>query len=798
MGIPSSLHSSWKEYIAVFLLSLAALSLEISLTRILSYLEWYHFAFMIVSIALFGYGASGTFLSVFPSIRRHDKTTPISAGLCCLAIVSSLGFVAIFRFDPILAHTRPLHLLVIPLQYFSLGLPFFFTGTCLASLVTRRPDNANTFYFSDLSGAGLGSILALAIMPLGGPHVAVFVSASAAALAFFLLSDGFCTLRFIALPGAIALLFVPLAMPTYEPEISEYKGLSSVLRFPDADIVWSGWNSISRVDVVNSSFFHHAPGMPFDENRPIPNQMGLLVDGDNLEPITRFDGNLTTLGFMESLPTGIPYLLRPRKRVLVLDAGGGFEVLQAVAYGAEEIEATEKNPSIIRLMEGEFESFSGCLYTQVGVNLHGTDARSFLAGSEEKYDLIEVSLKQDPVTASAGLYSLSESYLNTVEGFVSAFARLGEDGVLSVTRWVTPPPRQATRTWALMVTMLEGEGVDPDLHLVSFRTYLTITTLVKKTPFEEDEITTLRKTCRERRFDLVYYPGMGEEEANRYNIFETPLYYAAFQQILDPSTRSSFLEGSFFRQDATTDDRPFFSDFLKLEKIPELRRALGKVWNPYLEGGLLILAVLAQAVVLSVAFILTPVILKRSEQKVEGKARWVSYFVALGAAYILIEVTLMQKFILFLGQPAFAMAAVLSGMLMFSGAGSLWSTRFEPDRRLVLRAVLAVIVMIGILYALLPPLFDSLLGTHIWIKFAVSIIVIAPPAFAMGIPFPIGLRSLGLENREVIPLAYAGNGCSSVIGSAATMVLASWVGFSNVLLLGALAYVISLVVLPSS
>ena len=469
MGIPSLRKKSpWKEYSAIFLLSLAALSLEISLTRILSYLEWYHFAFMIVSIALFGYGASGTFLSVFPSIRRHGRTAPISAGLCCLAVLSSLVFVAAFRFDPILAHTRPLHLLVIPLQYVSLGLPFFFTGACLASLVTRRPDSANTYYFSDLSGAGLGSILALAVIPLGGPHIAVFVSASAAALSFFLLSDDFGKFRFIAIPGALCLLVLPMVMPTYEPEISEYKGLSSVLRFPDADIVWSGWNSISRVDVVNSSFFHHAPGMPFSENRPIPHQMGLLVDGDNLEPITRYDGDLAGLGFMESLPTGIPYLLSHRKRVLVLDAGGGFEVLQAISYGAEEIEATEKNPSIIRLMEGEFESFSGSLFTQTGVDLHGTDARSFLAGGEGRYDLIEFSLKQDPVTASAGLYSLSESYLYTVEGFTSAFDRLTDNGMLSITRWVTPPPRQAPRVWALIVEMLEGAGADPDLHLVSF------------------------------------------------------------------------------------------------------------------------------------------------------------------------------------------------------------------------------------------------------------------------------------------------------------------------------------------
>lgn len=802
MGIPrTSAEVFSREYLAVFFLSISALCLEISLTRLLSYLEWYHFAFMVVSIALFGYGASGALLSVFPGIRRNQKTVPISAGLCAIILVSTLLFVSLLRFDPIRAHTRPLHLLVIPLQYVSLGLPFFLVGTCLASLVTRRPERANFYYFSDLTGAGTGAVLALGIMPLGGPHIAIFVSASLAAFACFLLSveRGMRGVGKLALAGSVIFLLMPVGLTGFNPEISEYKGLSAALRFPDAQIIWSGWNSISRIDVVNSSFIHHAPGMSFDEPRPIPEQLGLLVDGDNLEPITRFDGNLSTLGFMESLPGTVPYEMLPRERVLVLDSGGGFEVLQALAMGAGEIEATEQNSAIVKLMKRNFDSFSGNLFTGEEVVLHTTDARSFLSRTDRKYDLIEIALKQDPISASAGLYSLSESYLLTVEGFASIFDRLSENGVLSVTRWISPPPRQAPRTWVMMVEVLEGDGIqDPSSHMVSFRTYLTITTLLKRTPFVNEEIEELKEICRVLHFDLVHYPGMAESEANRYNRFEEPLYYSAFKRIFDPEDREDYLEGSFFRLDAATDEKPFFNDFLKLERVPDLRDALGRVWNPYLEGGLLVLAVLVQAIGLSAIFVLVPGILKRSRQRVHGKAWWLGFFLALGAAYILIEVALLQKMILFLGQPAFAMAAVLSGMLVFSGVGGLWTTRFKPGRGLVVRAVTGIVILLVTLFVFLGPIFNTFLGLHVWIKFPLSIILVAPLAFLMGIPFPIGLRLLGIANPEAIPLAYAANGCSSVIGSAATIIVASWLGYSSVLLLGALVYVASIVALPGS
>ena len=805
-GIPKGLrhHDTVlsRECAAIAFLSLAALSLEISLTRILSLVEWYHFAFMVVSIALFGYGGAGAVLSLFPSLRRSPRVIPVSAGLCCISVVLSLVFAAVLRFDPIKANANPLHLVVILFQYLALGLPFLFTGICLASLITRHPNEANLIYFADLSGAGAGCIFALALLPLGGPQLVILGSALAAsvACALFAHSEGFTRLGYMAAAGAAVLVLATGAILNYDPKISQYKSLSAVMRNPDAEKLWSTWNSISRVDAVKSGLIRHAPGMAFDVPRWIPEQIGITVDGDNLEPITRFDGNFSALGFMGALPSAIPYEIRPRQRVLVIDSGGGFDVLAALRNGASEVVATEQNPSIVKAVREEFGNFSGNLYTRQDVEVHVSDARSYLASSEELFDLIEISLKQDPVTASVGLYSLSESYLFTTESFRELLHHLSEDGMLVVTRWLSPPPRQGARVAAIMVDALEEEGVeDPSLHLASFRTYLTLTTMMKRNRFWPNEISTLRAVCEDRRYDVVYLPGITAEEVNRFNIFDNPDYYRVFQKIVHPAAREEFFQGYFFDISAPKDEKPFYFDFLKWSRIWELRRILGPAWNPYLEGGLLVVAVLVQATIASAAFILTPVLLSsRAGQSVRRKGRWVVYFLCLGAAYMLIEVTFLQRFILFLGQPAYAMAAVLFAMLTFSGLGSLWSGRFQATARVIGLSVLGVMCLIGLQSIFMGPVIRAFLGSHIWVKFGISLALIAPLAFLMGIPFPMGLRILGRKNSDVIPLAYCANGCSSVIGSAGTIVLAGWLGFSNVLLAGALVYMVSYLSLPVS
>lgn len=791
-----------KELVAIAVLSAGALSSEIALTRILSLVQWYHFAFMVVSIALFGYAVGGSVLYLTPSLVKSRKVVPAACAGACLSTIFSVFFAVALRFDPIRANARPLHAWVIILQYLALGLPFFFTGICLACVVTRNPSRANLVYFADLVGAGVGCVFALAVMPFGGPHLAILGSAAFSGLAcgLFSRSEGFIAQSRLAFAGALGLGLLMLGQPGFNPTISEYKALSCALRYPDASLVWSDWNSVSRVDAVSSRLIHYAPGMAFDSAERVPEQIGLTVDGDNLEPVTSFDGNLSNLGFLETLPSRVPYAIAPRGKVLVVDSGGGLDVLSALWNGASEIVALERNPSIVKAVRTKFAAFSGFLYSRSEVQVHVVDPRCYLASSKEVFDLVEISLKQDPVTASVGLYSLSESYLFTVESFRELLRHLSPDGVLVVTRWLSPPPRQSPRIASIMVAALEAEGVsDPSVHLASFRTYLTVTTMVKRTPYADEELARIREICEERRYDLVYLPGLSAGETNRFNKFQAEEYYEAFRRIVDPQERDKFYRAYLFDLTPPTDERPFFFDFMKWTRLLELRRTLGKLWNPFLEGGLLVVAVLMQACIASVLLVGLPVaVASRKRERPTGIWRWVAYFMLLGAGYMLVEVTYLQKFILFLGQPAYAMSAVLFSMLVFSGLGSVWSRRWQPAPRAIFAAVTAVSLLVLAEAFCLGSVFRTLLGWHVWARFGIAVGLMAPPAFAMGIPFPTGLRMLGKRQPAAVPLAYCANGCSSVVGSAGTIVLASLVGFSNVLVIGAVVYLAAYVVLPAS
>ncbi len=781
------------ECISVALLSLASLTLEISLTRVLSLVAWYHFAFMVVSIALFGYGAAGAVLSVFPGLRKDGRVLIVSSWICSIAVVLCLVFPVVFHFDPMLADTEPFHLVMIVLQYLSLGIPFFLSGICLASVISRHSERSSIVYFSDLTGAGLGCIAALLLLPLGGPKIPVFFAAVAAALASAIFSyvHGGRRLIFLGLATGLALLLVG-GVVEYDPEISEYKAMSAVLRQPGAEREWSSWNEVSRVDVLNSSMIRYAPGMPFEKYYPIPEQLGLTVDGDNLEPITRFSGNLSDLSFMRTLPSSVPYQMSSRSRVLVIRSGAGFDVLKALVNGAERVSGTERNPGIVEVVGKEFERFSGDIYSREDVDLARRGVRSYLGEVEGNFDLMEISLKQDPVTSAVGMYSLSENYLFTTESFGEMFEHLSPEGVLTVTRWLSPPPRQGARVVSLMVDCLEREGVDRvGEHIACFRTYLTITAMIKKTPFTVAEIDDLRRICEERSFDLVYVPNITRSDVNRFNLFDRPYYFNAISKIVNDTERESFLSDYIFDLSPPTDDSPFFFDFLKLGRLGDIAGALGPAWNPFLEGGLLILAVSAQSLVASFLFIMGPIWLSsKLGHELEMEWRWISYFLCLGGGYMLVEVSFLQRLILFLGQPSHAMGVTLFCMLVFSGLGSLWSGRFRPSSRLVGLCVLGIVFMVLAHVFLFSFLIGNFMGLGIWMKSLVAVSILAPVAFLMGIPFPTGLRVLGKNSPDSVPLAYGSNSCASVVASAGAMVLAGWGGFSGVLLLAIVLYLI--------
>ena len=772
-------------YMGIFLISAATLALEISLTRVFSVSQWHHFAFMVVSVALFGIGAGGTFLSVFPPLMKKnlDKSLSNLAFLFSLSTLLSFAITNRIPFDPFRMAFDSLQLLYLFIYYSLLSIPFFFSGLCIALALTKLARKAGRLYSFSLTGSALGSILVLVLFsPLGGSGVIIFAS-MAGALSSIIFRP-LCRLNYLTVSWmlVLALLF---NQPFLHISISPYKSLNLALRYPDAEVLHTEWNSFSRVDVVKSPFFRHAPGLSYEYLGPLPPQLGITVDGGGMSAITKHE-NAAFTGFLTS---SVPYSIKDAPKVLILGSGGGLEVLAALHHNASPVTAAEQNPIIVGLVEKEYADFSGGIYQRAQVEV--SESRSFASRTDEKYDIIQLTLAEGAAVSSSGVYALTENYVYTVEAFEEYLRHLTDEGVLSVTRWVLPPPREAPRIVALAAESLERQGTkNPGEHIVAIRSWGTITILVKKSGFTQEDVESIKEFCRERKFDIVYAPGIKPEEVNIYNRFPEPYYYNVIGGMLGLEDREGVYDDYLFDISPTTDERPFFFHFFKLSKIKPTYESVGKKWQPFVEGGYLVPIVFIQALFLSIVFMFIPIYRFRKLGRVPWRV--LLYFLSLGIGFMFIEIAMIQKFILFLGHPTYAVSIVLFSVLMFSGAGSLFSEGLEVKRQSFAAAILALGILVLLYLLTLPYIFRIFLGEELLFRSILSPVILAPLAFLMGMPFPLGVRLTEALNRDLIPWAWAVNGCASVLSSIMAVMIALSFGFSFVLVLSGLVYLAGL------
>lgn len=784
-------------YMGIFLISMASLVLEISLTRVFSVAQWYHFAFLVVSIALFGIGASGTFLSVLPRVleRELNESLATYSGLFSLSCIFSFIVANNIPFDPFKMAWDPMQILYIAVYYLLLAFPFFFSGLCIGTALSKIPREVNRLYFSDLVGAGLGSMLFLLLLPpLSGSGVIVF-SAVLGTLSSFSFSLNLSKrVRDVALFGAVILLILLFNPPSIlEINISPYKSLKMALRYPNSRLLSTQWNAFSRIDVIESPFVRYAPGLSYEYAGEIPPQLGITMDGNGLMAITQYDGR--PLEFTRSLPTALAYQFERGQKVLVVDSGGGMEVLVALSNGASSITATETNPIIADLVRERYGEFSGHIYEDEKVEVVVMDGRSFLKGNDEKYDVIQLALAGSAPASSTGVYALSENYLYTIEAFEDFYEHLSEDGILSITRWLLPPPREGIRIVSLALSALESQGAEnPQNRIAVIRSWSTITILVRNGEFTSQDIREIKEFSREKKFDVVYYPNIKPEEVNIYTRFPEPYYYKFINELLTAKEREKFYDDYLFDITPVTDERPFFFHFFKAKKIVPTYESMGKKWQPFVEGGYLVPIIFIQALILSFILIFLPVYrFRKVERSIPGRWQILAYFLCLGVGYMFIEIALIQKFILFLGHPVYSVSTILFALLVTSGMGSLFSNKFEVKDGRILVPIIATISILTVLYlTLLPAFFDAFLGYGLLIRRLISPILLAPLGFFMGMPFPIGIKLAEILDRDLIPWAWAVNGCASVLSSVLSVMIALSLGFSMVLALASFVYLAGL------
>lgn len=772
----------------IFLASLATLAFEVLLTRLFSITLWYHFAFMVVSIAMLGFAASGALLALYPGLKRLDR---IGWYTLALAAAMPAGFLLanLVSFDPVrLAWERGeiLHILLI---YLCLALPFFCTGLVIATAFSVESERAGLLYGADLVGAGAGSLGVLPLLGIAPPEQAILLLSLPVAAASCL--AGGRRLWWAACLLAVACLSLLIIHPGFtRPRISPYKGLEAALRHPGARQLATHHTPFARIDTFLSPAVRYAPGLSLRYLEPLPGQIGVSIDGGEVTAVTDAS-RPEALAFLDHLPAALPYAMGPRREVLALDPRGGLPLLMARRNGAKRVAAVEGTPALVGVIREEFGGFSGDLF---GGESRSGLGRSWLAGGGQRFDLIDLTLQG---AQPSGAFGIGEDYRFTVEAFREYLGHLTKDGLLCVNLFIIPPPRNELRIVATLATALEELGVrEAGGHVAAIRSWGTITIVARRTPLTPAEIAAVRGFARERRFDLAWLPGASAAESNRYVRTRETDYFRAFRALLSPTERKTFLAGYLFDVGPVRDEAPFFSHFLRLDRLSETYRTMGGKWQFFLEEGYLLPAVFVQVLAIGLVLVFLPALAGKGKGAADGalpRSRCLSYFALLGLAYMFVEVALIQKLILPLEHPSIAVATVLASLLVSSGCGSLLGHRFPRLARPATTLVLALLVLLcGIS---LPWLIETAIPWPLPLRGAFLCLLVALPGFLMGIPFPAGLRLLGRLEPGLIPWAWTVNGTCSVLAPLLAVMSAMALGFRGVLLIGAAAYFLAFLLL---
>ncbi len=778
---------------AVFLVSAVVIGYQILLVKLFSIQYWHHFAYLIISVALLGFGASGTFICLFRA-KLQSRLPAVLFALPLLMLAAlwfNLYFARTVDFNPLLIVWQRREIFSLLLLCLALFIPFFLAALFIGLAFTFFPGSSFGIYFWNLLGSGLGGLLILLALAGLGPHeIILAVSFLLGAGAFVVTADRKRLLVF-PLIGVFIVLYVVVLVHLPLP-MSSYKDLSQARLLRGAEDKAETFGPLGLVTVVSSPAYHYLPDLSLNCPHPVPAQMGLFWDGNTVGAINRLSGNPGELAFMGCRTASLAYALLTEPRVYVLGAGSGTEILNALHHGAGTLTSTEMNGDIARIMRGPLAVESGGVYGNGKLSLHVEEGRGFLQRTKDRYDLIQIALLESMGTASAGVYSLNENYLFTKEAIELYLDRLAPGGILSLSRWVENPPRGSLKLLATAVEVLNArEGKNAAASLVVIRSWQTVTMLVKKGIFQKAEIDAVKVFCRERLFDLSYYPGIREDETNRFNRLETDDYYR-FARSSFSGQGEQFLRDYPFDVRPATDDRPFFSHTFRPDMLRYYLGETGRLYVPYLDWGyILVWVCLVFLLLVGSVMIVLPLLLP-GKSPGSGWFTCFVYFGFLGLAYMSIEMSFLQQFIRYLFDPVFSALVVIGSFLVYSGIGSAFAGRWPAVRpRYVGASVAWIILSATALMVCDPALAGFISHLPLWARCFLCSLLIAPLAVPMGILFPCGLHLLGKRNPGLLPWAWGVNGLFSVIGAAGTVLVAISFGFRAVVAAALILYVLA-------
>ena len=775
--------------LAVSILSAAIVSYEIQLMHFFTIVQWHHFAYMVISIALLGFGASGTVISIFRKwmLQRKDFLLPflmISSGLL-MTITIRASRNEFFLFDSYTLFVDRSQFSRLLGTYFLFFLPFFSGALAIGLIFVKKVSDIGTFYFSDLLGSGVGGALAILLFWHFSPQEISSLIAILPILAGSLIISKKTRLYLISYAIiSLSVVVIHFNKP-FDLLVSQFKGISYALNLPNAKIDHEISSPYGLVQVVSSPVQRYAPGLSLTYAKAIPPSPIIFNNGDwyaSIPPWSRKD----TSHILNYTTMALPYALHIPKSVLLFNAGGGLEVSHALINGAEQITATEPNATVISLLKNEYTSLTDSLFYNPKIEIYEQASRTFLNQTVKKYDLIQIPLI-GAFGGSVGLNALEEENLLTKEAFSEMWQKLTPNGMIVLSSWIDLPPKISLKTAATLAEMLEPLAIENPLnHIVLIRSWGTITYVVKRMPLNSIDIHKVKAFCEQYNFDPVLLSGITAQERVQFNSMEEVNFFYTLEGMFS-SQRKKIIQGYDFNIRPATDNKPYFYQFLRWKKHSELVKTMGEKSVVFIELGYLIaLVTFIQVIILALLFIILP--LFKIGLKGGNKAWIVFYFSALGLGYMFLEIVFIKYFVLYLGHPIYSVAVVISIMLISSGLGSYYSSRLKKYQKSLLK-ITCIISGLILLYSFLIGIFlSTTVGLPDTLKIAITALIVALPSFFMGMPFPLGLKIVDQIKKSNVPWAWGINGCVSVISTTLAVIIAVEMGFMSMMLFAALAY----------
>ena len=773
---------------AISLLSASIVAYEILLMHFFNIVQWHHFASMVISMALLGFGASGTLLTLWrePILRKAEEVLPllmISTGLLMTLVlrISRMEFLVFDSYTLFVERGQLMRLIGTYLLFF---LPFFAGALAIGILFVSRVSGIGRYYFSDLLGSGTGGIFAIGLLwafPL--EQIPMIISLLPLAAGFYLVRKR-ARSHLYAYGLLATLLTFYLGTRSFEIRPSPYKAISYAMQLPQAKVEFERNSPYGYLQVLSSPVQRYAPGLSLSYSGVVPASPAVFHNGNWYASIPERQKNRRSV--LRSTTMHLAQVIRRPNTALVFNAGAGFEIDHLLQHGTSHVSAVEPDATVLQLMQGPLAERTDSLFFDPRLSLHQITPRSFLNQTSEGYDLILLPLLGS-FGGSVGLDALEEANLLTLEGFDEMWDKLSPMGMISVSCWIDLPPRIPLRIADLISKTLEGKAIkDSHLHLAVIKSWGTMSFVLSKSPLQASQTKRVIDFCETNGFDPILLPGY-ERNSDIYHQIEQSEVLSGITAMFGKA-RDSLIENYDFNIKAPSDDRPYFFQFLKIKNMPEFMDQFGSQSAAFLELGYLIaLVTLVQIIVFAVLFILVP--LRRIGWKGKEKIWVLFYFSGLGMGYMLAEMVWIKYFVLYLGHPIYSVAAVISIMLVSSGLGSFYSAGIVLPRKAVLRITLSITAVILLYSAFLGDLLSATVGWTRGFKLVVSIVALALPSFLMGMPFPLGMKMVDNQDKAQVPWAWGVNGSISVISTAMAGVLAVEAGFTAVMLLAALSYV---------